>query len=240
MPRSHLPAAMSRAVSRSPPEGRCARLAFRPAQPFLRLGLAELGDDMGEQRVVVHVLAGADADLALPLRVGKLLVGDRAPASRAPWRRRSRARAAATRTSGRRRPRYCGGITLSSAADLIGWVTPASNRVLQTADVDGDQHVGRALGAFGLDALVEALRRRDQIDLDAGVLGEGLQQRLDQLGLAIAVEVDLALRERRPGGKCGCASASGMRCSDGLNIGVSLLVERALRRTFAASGSPRA
>ncbi len=37
---------------------------------------------------------------------------------------------------------------------------------------------------------------RDHIDLDAGVLGEGIEQRLDQLRLAIGVDIDFAgLRE---------------------------------------------
>ena len=34
---------------------------------------------------------------------------------------------------------------------------------------------------------------RDDVDLDAGVLGEGIEQRLDQLGFAIGVDVDLAV-----------------------------------------------
>ncbi len=74
---SHLPAATSRACSRSPPDGFCARLAFTPAQPFLGFRFAVLGDHRGNHRVVIDVLTGADTDLAFPLRVGELLIGDR-------------------------------------------------------------------------------------------------------------------------------------------------------------------
>ena len=57
--------------------GLLRQIGLEALQPFLGLRLAVLGEIGGEQRVVVHVLAGADADLALPLRVGQFLVGDR-------------------------------------------------------------------------------------------------------------------------------------------------------------------
>ena len=92
--------------------------------------------------------------------------------------------------------RYCGATTLSSTSDLIGWVMPALHGGFDPADVDREQHVGRAVGAFGLDALLEPVGRGHDVDLDAGVLGEGVEQRLDQLGFTVGVDVDLALRER--------------------------------------------
>ena len=189
---SHLPAAMSRATSRSPPEGFCARFALRPLQPFLGLRLAVLGVIRGEQRVVVHVLAGADADLALPLRVGELLIGDRV-LLHALLRGVDDARAHRDAVPGavraviglRHRLLEHGGLDRLRDAGI--------DRVLQPRHVDGQQHVGRRVRAFGLDALLEAGARRDHVDLDAGVLGEGLEQRLDQLLLAIRIDVDLAL-----------------------------------------------
>src|SRR5262245_21274499 len=47
------PAATWRAVSRSPPEGFCARLALRTAQPLLGLGFTVFRDIRGDQRVAL-------------------------------------------------------------------------------------------------------------------------------------------------------------------------------------------
>jgi len=66
----------------------------------------------------------------------------------------------------------------------------------EAADIDREQDVGGAVLAFGLDALLQAGARRNDVDLDAGVLGEGVEQRLDQLRFTIAVNIDLALGER--------------------------------------------
>ena len=212
MPRSHLPAAMSRAVSRSPPEGFCARLALRPLQPFLGLGLAVMGDEGGEQRVVVDVLAGADADLALPLRVGELLVGDRV-LLHALLRGVDHARAhrdavpVAFRIAVLRRHHLVEHVRLDRLRDA------GLHRVLEPADVDGEQHVGRAVGALGLDALLEAGACRDDVDLDAGVLGEGIEQRLDQLALAIGVDVDLARLGERAAGAAIDGGSRRRRCA---------------------------
>src|SRR5262249_408155 len=46
-------------------------------EPFLGLGFAVVADEGREERVVVGVLGRGDGDLALPLRVGELLVGQR-------------------------------------------------------------------------------------------------------------------------------------------------------------------
>src|SRR5262252_1985568 len=42
-------------------------IGFEAAEPFFGLGFAVMGDEGRKQRVVVNILAGADADLALPL-----------------------------------------------------------------------------------------------------------------------------------------------------------------------------
>ena len=86
------------------------------------------------------------------------------------------------------------------------------HRVFEAADVDGQQHVGGAVGALGLDALLEAGARRDDVDLDAGVLGEGVEQRLDQLALAIGVDIDLVGARRRVTRRSANRAGHGQRC----------------------------
>ncbi len=200
MPMSHLPAAISRAVSRSPPDGFWARLALTPLDPFLGFRFAVLGDEGCEQGVVVDVLAGADADLALPFRIGEFLVGDRV-LLHALLRGVDHARAhrdavpVAVRVAKARRDDLVELVGIDRLRDV------RLHGIVQAADIDGQQHVGRAVGAFGLDALLEAGARRDDIDLDAGVLGESVDQRLDQFRLAIGVDIDLArLRQHRSAG----------------------------------------
>jgi hypothetical protein len=67
-----------------------------------------------------------------------------------------------------------------------------SHGVLDAPDIDGEQHIRGAVGALGLDALFEARACGDDVDLDAGVPGEGVEQRLDELALAISVDIDIA------------------------------------------------
>ena len=67
----------------------------------------------------------------------------------------------------------------------------------QAAGIDGEEEIGRAVLALGRQPLVEARGGVDHVGLDARLVGEGLEQRVDQLRLAIGVDVDLALRLRR-------------------------------------------
>ncbi|MNL49893.1 hypothetical protein D3C87_1728630 [compost metagenome] len=69
----------------------------------------------------------------------------------------------------------------------------------EAADVDSQDHVRRRVGAFGLDALDEALVEEEHVRRDAGFLGEGIEQRLDQVGLTIGIDVDLAIGPGRGG-----------------------------------------
>ena len=55
------------------------------------------------------------------------------------------------------------------------------------------------------------------VDLDAGVLGEGIEQRLDQLGFAIGVDIDLAVGGRRRGSECGKTKQRG-GCGGGAKV----------------------
>jgi hypothetical protein len=67
-------------------------------------------------------------------------------------------------------------------------------RGVDLADIDEQHHIGGAVGAFGLDTLLQTILEEDGIDLDAGVLGEGFEHGVEQSGLAGGVEVD-ALRQ---------------------------------------------
>ena len=82
-----------------------------------------------------------------------------------------------------------------------------AHRVLQPSDIDGEQDIGRAVGALGLDALLKARACGDDVDLDAGILGEGVEQRLDELALAVGVDIDLARLGERGAGSSDCAGS---------------------------------
>ena len=62
----------------------------------------------------------------------------------------------------------------------------------EVANIDGEQHVRRAVSSFGGHALDQAFLGEDHIDLDAGLRGEVLEQRIDQIWLAIGIDIDLA------------------------------------------------
>ncbi len=179
MPRSHLPAATSRAVSRSPPEGFLRQVGLDAAQPLFRLRFAELDDHGRDQRVVVHMLARPDADLALPFRVGQFLVSDGGVFHPLLGRiRDARAQRDAVPVPFRIAVLRGDDLVQRGGLDRLG--DAALHGFFKPPDIDGEQHVRRAVGAFRLDALLEAVARRNDVDLDAGILGEGVKQRLDQ------------------------------------------------------------
>ena len=208
MPMSHLPArdvARGFAVAAG---GFLRQIGLHALQPFLGLGLAVLGDVGREQAVVVDVLAGADADLALPLRIGELFIGDLVLLD-AVLRGVDHARA--HRDAG---PLAVGiaklrrhGLVDHHRLDRLG--DAGLHGVVEAAEIDRQQHVGGAVGALGLHPLLEAGTGRDHVDLDAGVLGEGVEQRLNQLGFAVGVDVDLAVGGRRRGSESGEAKQRG-------------------------------
>ena len=182
--------------------GLLRQVGLHAAQPFLGLGLAVLRRVGREQAVIVDVLAGADADLALPLGIGELFVGDLVLLDAI---LRGVDHTGAHRDAGP----VSIGIAILRRHDLVDHHRldrlgdAGLHGLVDAADVDRQQHVGGAVGAFRLHALLEARTRRDDVDLDAGVLGEGVEQRLDQLGFAIGVDVDLAVGGRRRSSKRG-------------------------------------
>ena len=75
----------------------------------------------------------------------------------------------------------------------LDWLRDAGpHGVLDPPDIDGEQYIRGAVGALGLDALFEARACRDDIDLDAGIPAEGIEQRLNELALAVSVDIDVA------------------------------------------------
>ena len=69
----------------------------------------------------------------------------------------------------------------------------------QAGDVDGQHQIGGRAVAFGHQTLGHALVDEGHVDRDAGFGGEGVDQRLDQFGLAVGIDVDL-FGQRRQGG----------------------------------------
>src|SRR4249920_3539626 len=64
-------------------------------------------------------------------------------------------------------------------------------RLHQIADIDGEQEIGGAVAPFRRHALDQALLGEDHIDLDARLLGEFVEERIDEIGLAVGVDVHL-------------------------------------------------
>ncbi len=105
--------------------------------------------------------------------------------------------------------REFGGDVGLSTSDWTGCVTPASTICSQAGDVDGQHEVGGRAVAFGLQALDHALVDEGHVDGDPGFGGEGVDEGLDQFGLAVGVDVDLS-RQRRGGRRGGRGAGGGV------------------------------
>ena len=166
-------------------------IGFEAAEPFFGLGFTVMGDEGCKQRVVINVLAGANADLALPFRIGEIFVVQ-GSLLHAILRGIDHARAH------RNAVPVPLGIAILGRHDLIedvrldGLGDAGPHCVLDPPDIDGEQHIRGAVGTLGLDALFEARACRDDIDLDAGVPAKGVEQRLNELALAVSVNIDVA------------------------------------------------
>ena len=84
--------------------------------------------------------------------------------------------------------------------------------------------------AFGGDALLQTLVEEQHLGLDAGLGREGVEHRLDQIGLAVGVDVDHAVRscrarDERRKRKGGAGQGPGVSCCHC----PSLLTGKALR-----------
>jgi hypothetical protein len=197
-------------------------------EPRLCERLALVGDDGGDQRRVVDVLAGPNAHFALPLGVGQVLVGD-AVELHAVFRGVDHAPA-----HGEAEPvpvgvAVLGGDLLLEHRRLHGLGQPGILGLRETAGIDGEQHVGRAVATFGGQTLVEAVGGVDHVGLDAGLDRERLEQRVDQLRLAVGVDVDLLGRScGRPdgqGGNCECNADRSARAAARLRCGLHTFLQ---------------
>ena len=85
--------------------------------------------------------------------------------------------------------------------DVDGLGDTGIHHLLQARNVDGHHHVGRRTVTFALQFLDHALVDKSHVDRDAGFLGEGIEQRLHEFGLAMRIDVHLVGKGRR-GKRC--------------------------------------
>ena len=177
------------------PLGCAGKVGNQSARPSFGLRLSMVGDQRRAQRQVVRVRAGAHADLSLQTRCGQILVGLKPLRTQGCLVVDDHAGTGRKRHPGRRAHR-CGNARFDDRrldrleqAGLVG--------DLEARCVDGDQQVGRAAGAFALEAFEQfVLLAVEPIDLDAGLLGEVGVQRLVGLVVAGRVDVEYSLRAR--------------------------------------------
>ena len=143
------------------------------------------------------MLARADADLALPPGVREVLVVESVNGQ--VLRRIDHAGAGGEGEPGPIGAAQIGGHGGLQHIGLDGLGDIPIHQINEIADVDGHQHIGRGTLPLGGDALGHAILEEDGVDLDAARLGEGLQQGLDEAGLAGGVEADLLLLRAGPG-----------------------------------------
>ena len=148
-------------------------------------------DHRAEQRQVVGVAAGAGADLALVLGVGQRFVGGDILRVDAVLVVDDHAGAV-----GEAVPAAVLGTELGRDALLEGLGLDRLEQagllcVVQPRGIDQQDHVGRALVTFGLQALQQRLvLQLDAVDLDAGLLGEVGVEALVTLIVARGIEVE--------------------------------------------------
>ena len=150
-----------------------------PDRLFGALG-AERGDHRRDQALVVDRSAGAQAQLALPLRIGEVLVGRQ---------RRGRGQLRivdqGARTHRQAEPAVLRVAQVRRDVGLqcrrVQWLQQAQvGRLPKVAGIDGDQHVGLGTRAFGAQALHQRRCVAGQVgDLDSGLGGVAVEQRLD-------------------------------------------------------------
>ena len=174
--------------------GLAGQVGFHAAQPLLGLGLAVVRDQRGDERGVVGVLAGTDADLALPLGIGQVFVAEGAQLQvlvgiQHPGPHRQPEPVAL-------RAAQVGRDRLLQRGRLHRLGDAALDQVEQVAHVHRHQHVGRRAGTFGAHPLQQAVLHEHGVDLHPALRAEGGQQRLHQRRLPRGVERD------RFGGEC--------------------------------------
>lgn len=153
---------------------------------------ADVLDQRGAEGQVVGVAAGAGAHLALQGRVGQVfvvahLVGRHAElvVNDDPGAGREREPAVGVQVVGDRRLEGVGLHRCEHPGRVGGG---------EAGGVDGDEHVGGAVGALVADALEKLVfLALDAVDLDAGLRGEVAVERLVGLVMAGRVEVEFGV-----------------------------------------------
>src|SRR5690606_24316758 len=79
---------------------------------------------------------------------------------------------------------------------------PQLFRIDKAPDVDRQDDVSRRIRAFGRNAVLKALVDEKGLCLDAGFLLESIEERLDEIGLAIGVDVNATIGLSGAGNGC--------------------------------------
>ena len=169
------------------------QVGLYPLQPLARCVLALVGDHRGEKAQIIRVVSRAHAELALPLGVGQLLIGDRLDG------RAVNGGIDHARAHGEAEPLVS--CITEIGGDLVqnGWRRhrlgkPAARRFHEAAHIGCEEQVCGAVAAFLGQPLDQAIVRKHGAHRNSGLGGEGLEQRVDQGRLAIGIDIHLALR----------------------------------------------
>ena len=156
------------------------QVGFHALEPGFRLRLAMLGDVGGDERRVVRMLSGADADLAAPLRIGEALIGERLVLHTV-LRHVGDARAQGQRVPLPLRIAKLGGNRLVQRVGLDRLRDAEIDRLLQPSMSTA---MSRSAGEFvpRCACVGPAVGGEQRVDLDAARLGEGVESRFDEPG----------------------------------------------------------
>ena len=168
-------------------------VALDSFQPRLGLGLAVLVEHRRNQRDIIRMFARASANPPLPLRRRQVFITRDVAGRDAGFgchqnaRARGQPKPVTVRVAHARR---------DMAVNRRGVDRPSQVGVFdvrQPPDVHGEHHIGRAIGALVGEAFEHAGFGVDRVDYDAGLGGESVKHRRNQLRLAVGIDIDLAI-----------------------------------------------
>ena len=183
------------------------------AQPFFGLGLAVMADHRGKQADIVIVVAGPGAYLAAPFRVGKFFVGRYFALTDTVLRRVEDARPQGQPVPETFRMPVFGGHRCGHDVAFYRLGQACVDHFVEARDIDSDHQIGRAVAAFRLKPGDETFRCVDDIYLDPGFLGKGVEQ---VRFLVVTIGVNVHFPCGVSGGGCGDYSRDRRR-HDGKN-----------------------
>ena len=164
-----------------------------------------MGDDRTQQRQIVVMRARPGADPPRPLRVGQILISGHFALCHAVFRGVDDAGAAGQAEPLVARVTVLGGnIGLQDGrVDRLGHARV--HHFGQARNIHGQDQIGGRPVAFRHKALDHALVDKGDVHSDAGLGGEGIDQRLDQFRLAVGIDIHLLGQGRKRGtGQCQC------------------------------------